>query len=87
MVRDSIKTDALIEPLHNFGVDVLEMEDSFNESQVDIILSNQDGIRTWENFQKAINEYAEDITGVMDEVSPGTADLGEPGGDPGANQR
>ena len=46
MVRDSIKTRGLIELLHNFGVSVLEMGESFNESQVDIILSKKEGIRT-----------------------------------------
>ena len=82
MVRESIKTHGLIELLHNCGMSALEMGESFNESQVAIILSSE-GIRTWADFQKAINEYAEDITGVMYQVSPGTTAPGDPGGDPG----
>ena len=82
MVRDSIKTHALIGILHNFGVGVLEIGESFDECKVGIILSRE-GIRTWADFQKAIDDYAQDITGVMDQVSLGTADPGDPGGDPG----
>ena len=66
MVRDSIKTHGLIELLYNFGVGVLEMGESLDECKVGIILSRS-GISNWEDFQRVINEYAEDITGVMHE--------------------
>ena len=86
MVRESIKTHGLIELLHNFGMSVLEMGESFSECQVAIILSSE-GIGTWADFQKAIDDYAQDITGVMDQVSLGTADPGDLGGDPGKRSR
>lgn len=71
ITSDTIKTHTLIEILHNFGMSVLEMGESFNESQVAIILSRQEGIHTWVDFQKTINEYERILRALGIKGDPG----------------